>query len=63
MLLVWKGGKTEKRWKINNRLVGLNELAGELKNYWVNIADQFNNVEAIDVIVIDLSMRERVCDF
>ncbi len=62
MLLVWKGSKTEKRWKINNRLVGLNELAGELKNYWVNIADQFNNVEAIDVIVIDLSMRERVCN-
>ncbi|MDH5180179.1 MAG: hypothetical protein OEZ39_17140 [Gammaproteobacteria bacterium] len=62
MLLVWRGVKHKKRWEINGRRVSLNELANELKNYWENIAGLFDNVEAIKVIVIDLSMRDKISD-
>ena len=62
MLLVWQGKKPEKRWTINGRRVGLNELTSALKLYWQDIADQFPNVETIDVIVIDLDMRGKVSD-
>ncbi len=60
MLLVWQGTQPERRWKINGHRVKLDELAGALKCYWQDIADQFPNVEAIDVIVVDLDMRGRV---
>jgi len=62
MLLVWSGTKPEKRWMINGRRVGLSQLAVALKNYWQDIADESPGVEAIDVIVIDLAMRARVCN-
>ncbi len=48
-----------KRWIINGRRVGLNELASALKLYWQSIADEFPGVEAIEVIVIDLAKREK----
>jgi len=60
MLLVWQGTQPERRWKINGHRMKLDELAGALKCYWQDIADQFPNVEAIDVIVVDLDMRGRV---
>lgn len=62
MLLVWQGRKPEKRWMINRRLVGLSKLASALKLYWQGIAGEFPGVEAIDVIVIDLTMRAQICD-
>ena len=62
LLLVWRGVKNEKRWEINGRRVSLNELANELKSYWESIAGLFDYVEAIDVIVIDLSMRHKICN-
>ncbi len=60
MLLVWQGNKSMKRWKINGRLVLLSELADVLKRYWQEVADQFPNVEVIDVVVIDLTERGQV---
>lgn len=60
MLLVWQGREPEKRWTINGRCVGLSELASALKLYWQSIADEFTGVEAIDVVVIDLTIRARV---
>jgi hypothetical protein len=60
MLLVWRGTQPGKRWTINGHRVKLDELAGALKCYWQDIADQFPNVEAIDVIVVDLDMRGKV---
>lgn len=60
MLLVWQGNKPDKRWIINRRRVGLSELACVLESYWQEIADQFPNVESIEVIVIDLTMRGKV---
>lgn len=62
MLLVWQGREPEKRWAINGRRVGLSELASALKQYWQSIADEFTGVEAIDVVVIDLTIRARVSD-
>jgi hypothetical protein len=60
MLLVSQ--ETNKRWKINGRQVGLNELANALKNYWLGIASKYPGVETINVVVINLSIREYVCD-
>lgn len=62
MLLIWQGSIPQKRWTISNRLVGLNELASALKLYWQSIAEEFPGVVAIEVIVIDLSMRAQVSD-
>jgi len=60
MLLVWQGSKPKKQWTINGHLVGLSELASALKLYWQSIANDFTGVEAIDVVVIDLTIRARV---
>lgn len=62
MLLVWQGKIPEKQWLINKRRVGLSELANTLKHYWQDISDDYPNVEAIDVIVIDLSIRAKFSD-
>jgi hypothetical protein len=62
MLLVSQRISPEKRWEINGRRVGLSELAAALKSYWQGIADKFPNVEAVDVVVIDLALRSQVCD-
>ncbi|MCU7836722.1 MAG: hypothetical protein KZQ83_15915 [gamma proteobacterium symbiont of Taylorina sp.] len=61
-LLVSQKLSLKKKWKVNNQLVELNELAGALKNYWQDISGQYPGVEAIDVIVIDLTQREHVSD-
>ncbi len=60
MLLVWQGNKPDKWWMINGRRVDLPELACALKSYWQDIAGQFPNVESIEVVVIDLTMRGKV---
>ncbi|MDD2774740.1 MAG: hypothetical protein PHU06_02160 [Gallionella sp.] len=60
MLLVWQGKNPDKRWTINGHRVGLNELASALKLYWQSIAHEFTGVEAIEVVVIDLTMRATV---
>ena len=62
MLLVWQGRKSEKRWIINHRRVGLSELASALKLYWQDIAGEYPGVEEINVIVIDLTMRAKISD-
>ncbi|KUI99638.1 hypothetical protein [Vibrio sp. MEBiC08052] len=53
---------TDRRWRINNRNVGLDKLAQSLKDYWQTISHEFLNVEAIEVVVIDLAARSRVSD-
>lgn len=60
MLLVWQGKKPEKRWLINGRRVGLNELTSALKLYWQSVSNEFPGVEAINVVVIDLTVRAQV---
>lgn len=60
MLLVSQELDSKKRWRIGSRLVGLNELAGALKLYWQDIADEFDGIEEIEVIVIDLDIRAQI---
>ncbi|WP_036249482.1 NACHT domain-containing NTPase [Methylobacter sp. BBA5.1] len=62
MLLVSQKLGLEKNWMVNGRSVNLNGLADALKNYWQGIAGQYPGVEAIEVVVIDLTQRERVSD-
>lgn len=62
MLLVWQGRNTIKRWKINGHSTVLSELANALKLYWQGISDKFPGIDAIDVIVIDLTKRGQVSD-
>lgn len=57
MLLVSQKIGPEKRWIINNKRVGLAELASALKSYWDSIAEEHPGVENVDVIVIDLAQR------
>ena len=49
-----------KRWKIGDEIVSIDELASALKRYWQTISDQYNGVEEIEVIVIDLKKRALV---
>jgi hypothetical protein len=58
MLLV--SANSNKKWIINNKRVSLVQLAGALDDYWDSIASSYPNVDAIDVIVIDLNLRSKV---
>jgi len=62
MLLVWRGVKKLRRWKINENVVELSELANAIKLYWDSIAANYPGVDDIAVIVIDLSVRAQVSD-
>lgn len=62
MLLVWQGNVAVKRWTISGQRVELNELASALKGYWQEISADFPGVDAIEVMVIDLTLREHASD-
>jgi hypothetical protein len=57
MLLIWQGGAEGRRWEIEGRRLVVGELAEALSGYWLKIAAQHANVEAVEVIVIDLTVR------
>ncbi len=59
MLLVWQGSKPGRRWRINGTLVGVSGLRDALKDYWLSISDSFPRVAAIEIVVIDLTLRAR----
>lgn len=56
-LLVWQGSQPSRQWEIEGIRVGVSELQHALTSYWKRIAHQFSNVSAIDVIVVDLTLR------
>ena len=60
MLLVWKGNKPERRWRIGGRLVGASDLRGALQRHWDAISHCFPNVAAVEVVLIDLTTRATV---
>lgn len=47
---------------IGGKKVALNGLAEALKDYWLEISANFPGVDTIEVIVIDLTLREHVSD-
>ena len=58
MLLVWGGtSRPERTWQINGRRVGVSDLQEVLDGYWVKISNGFQNVAAIKIIVIDMTIR------
>ena len=59
MLLVWQGNRPDRRWKIGGRMVCLEDLGEALKGYWDTISNSFPDVEAVEVVLIDLSLREK----
>ena len=56
-LLVWRGAATRRHWQIGGRRVALPDLADALRDYWQTIADEHPGVDAIEVMVIDLTVR------
>jgi hypothetical protein len=56
-LLVWRGAATRRNWQIAGRRVALPDLADALRDYWQTIADEHPGVDAIEVMVIDLTVR------
>ena len=60
MLMVWRGRKRGRRWRIDGRLVGIPDLCKALQGYWETISNSFPNVAAVQVILIDLTTRGRV---
>lgn len=62
MLLVWQGRAAAKQWRIDGKLVSLDELADALKRYWSSIANDYPGVSATDVVVIDLTRRASKAD-
>ena len=57
MLLVWKGTKPGRRWRIGGTLVGVSGLRDALKRHWAGISNDFPNVSGIEILVIDLTAR------
>ena len=58
MLLIWQGHSTQSRWRIGDRRVVRTGLTEALKIYWDTVANNFPGVLAIDVILIDLTVRD-----
>lgn len=58
MLLIWQGRSTRSQWRIGDRQVALMGLEEALKSYWRTVANHFPGVVAIDVILIDLTVRD-----
>ena len=62
MLLVSQQLPPSRQWDIDGERVCVDELGNALKGYWQGIAGDYPGVEAVEVIVIDLTQRARVSD-
>jgi hypothetical protein len=62
MLLVWQGKIPNRQWEINRRRIRLAELANALKGHWNEISANYPGVETIEVMVIDLTLRQHASD-
>ncbi|HUE93128.1 hypothetical protein [Pseudomonas sp.] len=58
-LLVWQGQSAKRSWNIDGRRVALSNLCKALGEYWETISESFPGVEAIEVILIDLTVRDK----
>ena len=59
-LLVWQGKSTKCKWEINGKEVGLPDLSAALVEHWETVSDTFPGIVAIEVILIDLTIRGRI---
>jgi hypothetical protein len=58
-LLVWQGLSPKRRWDINGQSVALSDLRKALGDYWESISEKFPGVEAVEIILIDLVIRDK----
>lgn len=58
-LLVWTGEQAERRWQIGGRNVGTAELEKVLADYWASVSGDYDTVETIQIIVMDLTIRKK----
>lgn len=58
MLLIWQGQSAQSHWRIGDRRVALMDVEDALESYWSTIAGNYPGVVAIDVILIDLTVRD-----
>lgn len=57
-LLVWQGRSKSRNWNIDGKRVALPELCAALDRYWDTVSDKFTNVVSIEVILVDLTVRD-----
>lgn len=57
-LLVWQGQSNKRKWEINGKRVGLLGLRDALVEYWETVSGKFPGVAVIEVILIDLTIRD-----
>ena len=57
MLLIWSDSRPTRQWRIDGRLVGIDGLRVAMKRHWASNSYSFPNVEVVEVVVIDLTLR------
>lgn len=57
MLLIAQDVADSKGWKVNKKTANLYNLSTALKTYWSNIEKDFQEIESINIITIDLKKR------
>ena len=62
MLLVWQGGKPGRQWLVNGKRVGVSGLRDALKRHWASVSNSFPSVAAVEIVVIDLTLRQNRSD-
>jgi len=58
MLLVWQGRSNRGHWQIEGQRIALPCLIDTLKSYWDSVAYNFTGVAAIEVMLLDLTVRD-----
>ena len=57
-LLVWQGQSRKRSWSIGGQQIALSNLCQSLGEHWETISESFPGVQAIEVILIDLTVRD-----
>lgn len=61
-LLVWQGVANRSHWEIENKRVKLPELQSVLAQYWNSISTGYPGISNLEILVIDLTIREHKSD-
>ena len=56
-LLIWQGHPAQQSWEIDGNQVALPDLPQALTKYWQTVSNKFPGVEAIEILLIDLTIR------
>jgi hypothetical protein len=58
MLLIWQGQSAKTSWRIGGQKITLTRLKEALTLYWDSISHSYPGIDAIEVIIIDLTTRD-----